>query len=91
MRKLTGLAVAGIFLISSAGLAIADGDGPNVTMGASASFTYDINDPDQFTSTANTALYGSREQDESFNIDLVQIGLSGERGAVSYGAKIDLG
>jgi len=64
--------------------------GPNFTFGASTSYTYDINDPDTSTGE-NQKLYSSFEQDESFNIDLVQVGVSGTRGIVTYGAKIDVG
>jgi hypothetical protein len=35
--------------------------------------------------------YPSREQDESFNIDLVQLGVSGTRGRVGCSAKLDYG
>ena len=31
------------------------------------------------------------EQDNSFNIDLVQLGVSGQRGRLRYGASIDFG
>jgi hypothetical protein len=73
------------------GTAEAD-DGPNFTFGASTSFVYDINDPDTSTPPGNNRLtYSNFEQDESFNIDLIQLGITGQRGAISYGAKLDFG
>ncbi|MBI5504246.1 MAG: outer membrane beta-barrel protein [Deltaproteobacteria bacterium] len=72
------------------GPAAQSNDGPNFTFGASTSYTYDINDPDTSTGE-NQKLYSSFEQDESFNIDMVQIGISGTRGPVTYGAKLDFG
>jgi hypothetical protein len=39
----------------------------------------------------NRKLYADGESEESFNIDLVQLGVSGSRGIVDYGAKIDFG
>jgi len=91
MRKLVGLAVAGLFLSSSIGTAWAD-DAPKFTFGASTSFVFDINNPHTSTAPGNNALtYSNFQQDESFNIDLVQLGVTGQRGSISYGAKIDLG
>ncbi len=90
MRNLIGLFVAGAFLVGLAGVAQADDEGPNFTFGASASFTFDANDP-KGPAGLNGATYASQEQDESFNIDLVQIGVNGQRGRVGYGAKVDLG
>jgi len=84
------LFVAGAFLVGLAGVAQADDEGPNFTFGASASFTFDANDP-KGPAGLNGATYASQEQDESFNIDLVQIGVNGQRGRVGYGAKVDLG
>jgi hypothetical protein len=57
---------------------------------------YDFNSPDSEAAPpdplfGNNGLYANFEQDESFNIDLVQLGLSGERGKLSYGAKLDYG
>lgn len=39
----------------------------------------------------NSLSYSSLEQDRSFNIDLVQIGVSGQRGRLRYGAAVDFG
>src|SRR5688572_11140348 len=39
----------------------------------------------------NRKAYADGESEESFNIDLVQLGVSGTRGIVDYGAKIDFG
>ena len=63
---------------------------PNITFGASTSFTYDANDPagDPF---ANVLSYSNLEENEAFNIDLIQIGATGERGPISYGAKLNFG
>jgi hypothetical protein len=91
MRKLVGLFVAGIFLVSAAGIASAEGDGPNFTFGASTSIGYDLNDPDAGNTAANALAYSSQEQDESFNIDLVQLGINGQRGALSYAVALDFG
>ncbi|TFH27230.1 MAG: hypothetical protein E4H00_09740 [Myxococcales bacterium] len=65
----------------------------NWTFGMSTSYTYDFNSPDSqpLSGVSNEATYASLEQDESFNIDLVQLGASGERGRLSYSAKIDYG
>lgn len=59
------------------------------TFGASTSFNYDFNSPDG--PSLNPATYSNLEQDESFNIDLVQLGATGSRGHVGYGAKLDFG
>ena len=95
MRKLVGVLVAGAFLVGFAGAASADdnGEGPHFTFGASTSFAYDINDPDDDNdSSANALSYANMEaRDESFNIDLVQLGVHGARGRASYAAKIDFG
>jgi hypothetical protein len=68
-------------------------EGPQWTFGASTSYTYDFNRPDAspLSGSANEATYPNSEQDESFNIDLVQLGVSGARGKVGYVAKVDYG
>lgn len=91
MRRMIGLAAAGALIAGSAATAMADEGGPNLTFAASTSYTFDFNDPDTQSTGQNPRTYASAEQDESFNIDLVQIGASGTRGPVSYGAKIDMG
>ena len=94
MRKLLGFFIIGAFLVGSAGVASADDEGPNFTFGASTSFAYDINEPNAGNpARANNSIFypNMENEDESFNIDLVQIGVSGERGMVSYAATIDLG
>lgn len=100
MRKLVGPLVAAAFLVGgTAGSAAANDDGPNFTFGASTSFAYDFNTPNAGTGGANPSAqggynllsYSSMEQDQSFNIDLVQLGISGQRGRLRYGASIDFG
>jgi hypothetical protein len=68
----------------------------NWTFGMSTSYTYDFNSPNTDAAPpdpvfGNNGLYANFEQDESFNIDLVQLGASGSRGKLSYGAKLDYG
>ena len=70
----------------------------NWSFGMSTSYVYDFGDPEENQNGAppgfvplNSLGYASMEQDESFNIDLVQLGATGQRGALSYGAKIDFG
>ncbi len=94
----TGLAwfAAATLVVGFVSTAAAEGDGrPSLSYGASASYTLDINDPkaqsDADPLNANPGAYASLEQDESFNIDLVQFGMSGQRGRVGYSAKLDLG
>lgn len=100
MRKTwrTAVAVGSLVLAGWIGVAGADDecckqDGPQWTFGASTSYTYDFNRPDAapLSGNANEITYPSREQDESFNIDLVQLGVSGTRGRVGYAAKLDYG
>ena len=95
MRKLVGVLVAGAFLVGYAGAAAAEGDdtGPNFTFGAATSYAYDINDPsgDADTSMNSLAYPNLESRDESFNIDLIQLGVNGSRGKASYAAKIDFG
>lgn len=69
----------------------ADEGGPIFTFGAAVSFVFDINQPDGQQTGENEKLYSGGKSEESFNIDLVQLGISGSRGRVSYGAKIDFG
>ncbi len=94
MKKVIGLAVAGTFVAGFAAVAQADDEGPHLSLGAAVSYTYDINDPDPNREGGvgdNQTAYSNYEQDESFNIDLVQVGLNGTRGPVSYGVKLDFG
>jgi hypothetical protein len=72
-------------------VARADETGPNFTFGASTSFVYDVNQPDHQVTHENQKTYADGESEESFNVDLVQLGVSGSRSIVSYGAKIDFG
>ena len=84
------LLLAGAAGISRAAEPCGDGcDGIDWTFGASTSFNYDFNSPDG--ASLNTSTYSNLEQDESFNIDLVQLGVTGERGHVGFGAKLDFG
>jgi hypothetical protein len=93
MRILVGALVAGMFLVGTTGAARAtESSGPNFTFGASTSYTYDFNNPKGPTPIANSGSYANLSGlDESFNIDLVQLGISGSRGKASYGAKLDYG
>jgi hypothetical protein len=68
-----------------------DQGGPIFTFGSASSFVFDINQPDNQATGENRKLYANGQSEESFNIDLVQLGLSGTRGRVSYGAKLDYG
>jgi hypothetical protein len=70
----------------------------NWSFGMSTSYVFDFGDPEDVQNGAppgfsplNSTGYASFEQDESFNIDLVQLGATGQRGALSYGAKVDFG
>lgn len=83
MRRVAVFFAVGIFLVSFAAVASAD----EVSVGASVSYTMDLNDP----ATGNTSIYAGGEQDEAFGVDLVQIGVSGARGDVSYAAAINFG
>ena len=65
--------------------------GPDINFGASVSYGYDFNDPTNANDDQNKLGYSSLEQDESFNIDLVQLDVSGERGSLSYHGAIDFG
>jgi hypothetical protein len=78
-------------LASSVNRSRADDGGPTFTFGAATSFVFDINQPDHEITDENPKTYADGESEESFNIDLVQIGASGTRGRVSYGAKFDFG
>ncbi len=88
MRKFITIITVGVFLAATGSVALADG--PDVSIGASASYVFDVNDPD---SGGNGFLYANQSDsgNESFNIDLVQIGLSGGSGDVSYSAKFNMG
>jgi hypothetical protein len=96
--SLAAAAAAVVVLTALVGAAAAEEEcceqsGPLWTFGASTSYTYDFNSPDAapLSGNANEATYPNMEQDESFNVDLVQLGVSGARGRVGYGAKIDYG
>ena len=91
MRKFFGLLATAALVAAPTTRVSADEGGPNFTFGASTSYTFDANDPDGQFAGENRKVYSNGESDESFNIDLVQIGASGTRGPVSYGAKIDFG
>lgn len=79
-----------VIAVPQAGLADS-GSGPDFTFGASTSFGYDLNDPDPGNAGQNRLVYSSLEQDESFNIDMVQLGISGERGDLSYVGTLTFG
>jgi hypothetical protein len=83
-----------LFLVGAAGAAsAAESSGPNFTFGASTSYAYDFNNPKNYGPDGLNYLgYANQEHtDQSFNIDLVQLGISGSRGRGSYGAKLDFG
>jgi hypothetical protein len=88
------LVVAALVQFAATDAGAADAGGPNFTFGASTSFVYDINEPegpDGPITDDNEKTYADGESEESFNIDLVQLGISGSRGIVDYGAKLDFG
>lgn len=90
MSKLvTFIAVAALLVALAANIARAEDAGPTFTFGASTSYLFDINDPDD--PGLNAATYSSFEQDDSFNIDMIQLGVTGQRGRASYGATLDFG
>jgi len=91
MQKLSLAALAAALLVCAAAPAKADEGGPTFTFGASTSFVYDINEPDDQNTGENRKTYADGESEEAFNVDLVQIGVSGSRGIATYGAKIDFG
>ncbi len=104
MRKTALAALVAVLLPTAATDArAAEAGGPNFTFGSSTSFVYDINEPgggcdptgvlpqECAVTGENRKLYSDGESEESFNIDLVQLGVSGSRGIVDYGAKIDFG
>jgi hypothetical protein len=92
MKKLVITALSTAVSLGLAGTAVAEDGGPQFSFGASSSFAYDINRPDNLGGGSFNALsYASLEQDRSFNIDLVQLGINGERGRATYGAKVDFG
>ncbi len=78
-------------LVGAAGLSQADEGGPTFTFGAATSFVFDVDQPDHQVTHENPKTYANGQSEESFNIDLVQLGVSGSRGRVSYGAKVDYG
>jgi len=95
MQKATLAATAVVsvasLLLCAASTSRADDGGPTFTFGAATSFVYDFNEPDDQNTRENEKTYADGESEESFNVDLVQIGISGSRGIVTYGAKIDFG
>lgn len=91
MKKTVLMALAAAVSMGLAGTAAAQ-DGPQFSFGASTSFVYDIGRPDNLgVDSFNSLSFASEEQDRSFNIDLVQLGVTGTRGRASYGAKFDFG
>lgn len=91
MQKRFLAALVAALSLSAATARAAEETGPTFTFGASTSFVYDINEPDHQNTGENKKTYADGESEESFNIDLVQVGISGTRGPVSYGAKVDFG
>jgi len=92
MRKFITIATVGVFLAATGSVALADG--PSLSIGASASYVFDVNDPDVEDSSNALGYAGgvtNADTNESFNIDLVQLGVSGGSGDVTYGAKLNIG
>ncbi len=90
-KSLVSAGFCAVFLLAGATVALADDTGPTFTFGSSVSFAVDINQPRKQNTDENRKTYADGESEESFNIDLVQIGVSGTRSIVSYGAKFDFG
>jgi len=94
MRKFITIVTVGVFLAATGSVALADG--PDLSIGASTSYVFDVNDP-EIIGGLNSALYATGfdangySGNESFNIDLVQLGVSGGNGDVTYGAKLNMG
>ncbi len=65
--------------------------GPTLDFAAAVSYVQDLNDPSGGSPGLNALGYSSMEQDESFNIDLIQLTVSGSRGRASYRATLDFG
>jgi hypothetical protein len=88
MRKFITIITVGVFLAATGSVALADG--PELSIGASSSYVFDVNDPD---TGGNAGLYANMSDsgNESFNIDLVQLGVAGGNGDVSYSAKFNMG
>ena len=91
MQKSLLAACLAALLVCAATRSQADEGGPTFTFGASTSFVYDINEPDDQNTGENRKTYADGESEEAFNIDLVQLGISGTRSIVTYGAKVDFG
>jgi hypothetical protein len=95
MRRAVGFVAVCALLVAGVAQAeeCCDQDGIKWSFGASTSYNYDFNSPDAapLSGIGNEAAYPSLEQDESFNIDLVQLGVSGSRGRFGFAAKIDYG
>ena len=89
-KSLLATGVAAL-LVCAATASQAEDGGPTFTFGSSTSFVYDFNDPDGHYTDENRKTYADGESEQSFNIDLVQLGLSGSRQRVTYGTKIDFG
>jgi hypothetical protein len=94
MRKFITIVTVGVFLAATGSVALADG--PDLSIGASSSYVFDVNDPDVAGGVLNQFAYanngrGEVDGNESFNIDLVQLGVSGGSGDVTYGAKLNMG
>lgn len=91
MQKSTVAAGVAILLLGGVATSQADEGGPTFTFGASTSFVYDFNEPDDQNTHENQKTYADGASEESFNVDLVQLGISGSRSIVTYGTKIDFG
>jgi len=92
MKKFAALVVATAVVSAAPAWAEDDDGSPQFTFGASTSFVYDGNSPNGGTAAFNALTYANQEpRDETFNIDLMQIGVSGQRGNASYKAAVDFG
>jgi len=91
-RAIAAAAAVGFLGVLSTNATAQDGSsGPDFTFGASTSYVYDFNSP-KGGSGFNALTYANQEpRDEAFNIDLLQLGISGQRGRASYRAAIDFG
>ena len=85
MRRVVAI-MAAVAIAGFATVASAD----EISVGASVSYGMDLNDP--ASGSGNSSVYsGMNANDEAFGVDLVQVGVSGSRGDVSYAAAINFG
>ena len=97
-RAIVGIAAAGLLGILAASVQAEEpsssepsSSGPDWTFGASTSYVYDFNSPNGGSGFNALTYANQKPRDESFNIDLMQLGVSGQRGRASYRALLDFG